>query len=122
MDVVVIDVLDAWGMLLSRKWVANLGGSIQMDLSYATILTCEGTFVTLYREHPRMYHVEDPIEPMNELICANDEFGNYSIMANNIDPSIEDVAQKKNESMWKMHFDSSHTRMGSRVGIVFTYP
>jgi hypothetical protein len=44
MDVVVIDVPDAWGMLLSRKWAANLGGSIQMDLSYATIPTCEGTF------------------------------------------------------------------------------
>jgi hypothetical protein len=28
MDVVVIDVLDAWGMLLSRKWATNLGGNI----------------------------------------------------------------------------------------------
>ena len=28
MDVVVIDVPDAWGMLLSRKWAATLGGSI----------------------------------------------------------------------------------------------
>jgi hypothetical protein len=28
MDVVVIDVLNAWGMLLSCKWAANLGGSI----------------------------------------------------------------------------------------------
>jgi hypothetical protein len=49
MDVVVIDVPDAWGMLLSRKWVTTLGGSIQMDLSYATIPTYDGTFVTLYR-------------------------------------------------------------------------
>jgi hypothetical protein len=37
MDVVVIDVPDAWGMLLSRKWVATLGGNLQMDLTYATI-------------------------------------------------------------------------------------
>jgi hypothetical protein len=29
MDVVIIDVPDAWGMLLSRKWVATLGGSLQ---------------------------------------------------------------------------------------------
>lgn len=28
MDTIVIDVLDAWGMLLSRKWVADLGGSV----------------------------------------------------------------------------------------------
>ena len=26
MDVVVIDVPDNWGMLLSRKWAATLGG------------------------------------------------------------------------------------------------
>jgi hypothetical protein len=71
MDVVVIDAPDSWGMLLSRKWAAaSLGGSLQMDLSYATIPTCEGTFVTLYREHPRRYHVEDPNEPMNEFVCT----------------------------------------------------
>ena len=28
MDVIVIDVPDAWGMLLSRKWAATLGGSL----------------------------------------------------------------------------------------------
>ena len=32
MDIVVIDVLDAWGMFLSRKTAADLGGYIQMDL------------------------------------------------------------------------------------------
>jgi hypothetical protein len=45
MDVVVIDVLDAWGMLLSRKWAANLGNNIQLDLSYATIPTIDNTYV-----------------------------------------------------------------------------
>jgi len=29
MDILVIDVLDAWGMLLSRKWVASMGDNIQ---------------------------------------------------------------------------------------------
>jgi len=28
MDVLVIDVPDAWGMLLSRKWAATMGGGI----------------------------------------------------------------------------------------------
>jgi len=32
MDVVVIDVVDVWGMLLSWKWLPNVGGHIQMDL------------------------------------------------------------------------------------------
>jgi hypothetical protein len=39
MDIVVIDVPNARGMLLSRKIVANLGGNLQMDLTYATIST-----------------------------------------------------------------------------------
>ena len=37
MNVLVLDILDTWGMLLSREWAAKLGGSIQMYLSYATI-------------------------------------------------------------------------------------
>jgi hypothetical protein len=69
MDVVVIDVPYAWGMFLSHKWATDLGGSIQMDLSYATIPTCENTYVILHREQMRKCHVEDPLDPMNELVC-----------------------------------------------------
>jgi len=60
MDVVGIDVSDAWGMLLSRKWGAQVGGTLQLDLSYAKIPTTQNTYVTLYREPKRKYHVEDP--------------------------------------------------------------
>jgi hypothetical protein len=34
---VVVDIPNSWGMLLLRKFTAHLGGSLQMDLSYATI-------------------------------------------------------------------------------------
>ena len=37
MDVLVIDVPDAWCMLLSKEWAEKLGGNIQMDLTYETI-------------------------------------------------------------------------------------
>jgi len=37
----VIDVSDKWGMLLSRKFGATLGGSIQMDWTYATVPASE---------------------------------------------------------------------------------
>ena len=49
MDIVVIDVPDRWGMLLSRKWVASLGGSIQMDWTYAMIPASKDAHVNLYR-------------------------------------------------------------------------
>jgi hypothetical protein len=68
MDVLVVDVPNAWGMLLSRKWVATMGGTLQMDLTYATIPSSENSFVKLYREKERKSHGEDPKEPMNELV------------------------------------------------------
>jgi hypothetical protein len=73
MDVIVIGVLDAWGMFLSRKGIASLVARLQLDLSCATIPTCEETFVTLYGKPPRKYHVEDPKKPMNQLAytCSN---------------------------------------------------
>jgi len=37
MDIMAIHVPDSWGMLLSRNCAHDLGGSLQMDLSYATL-------------------------------------------------------------------------------------
>ena len=51
MDVVVIHVPDYWGILLSMKWVATLGGHIQMDWTYATITTSKNTRVMLSHIH-----------------------------------------------------------------------
>ena len=50
MYILVIDVLDKWGMLLSRKFGATLGGSIQMDWTYATVPTLEDSLVKLHME------------------------------------------------------------------------
>ena len=36
MSVLVVDIPARYGMLLSRKWSASMGGSMQCDLSYAT--------------------------------------------------------------------------------------
>ena len=37
MDIVVADIPPKYGMLLSRSWGAKLRGSLQLDMSYATI-------------------------------------------------------------------------------------
>jgi hypothetical protein len=42
MDIVVADVPPKFGMLLSRSWIKRLGGTLQMDLTYATILVFGG--------------------------------------------------------------------------------
>lgn len=38
MKVLMVDIPPHYGMLLSRKWSAELGGSLQCHLSYATLL------------------------------------------------------------------------------------
>ena len=50
MDILVIDVPDKWGILLSRKFGATLGGSIQMDWTYATVPALEDSLVKLHTE------------------------------------------------------------------------
>ncbi len=49
MDVVVIGFRVKWCML-SRKWVVDVGGSIQMDSTYADIPASPHYSVRLYRE------------------------------------------------------------------------
>jgi hypothetical protein len=97
MDIVVIDVPDAWGMLLSRKWATDLGGNIQLDLSYATIPNSQGFPVILHRESMRKYHVEDPRDPKNELVFF-EELGSYTMLTTELAPRAE-------VNMWKMNFD-----------------
>jgi len=37
MDVVIADIPPKYGLLLSRSWGAKLGGSLQLDMMFATI-------------------------------------------------------------------------------------
>jgi hypothetical protein len=50
MDIVVVDIPPKFGMFLSIYWENKVGGSLQMDLTYATILIFGGEHKNLYRE------------------------------------------------------------------------
>jgi hypothetical protein len=63
--VVVVDVPDAWGILLSRKCIATLGVNIQMGCSYARIPTTDNGNIKFHVEKIRRYHEEDLNLPMN---------------------------------------------------------
>jgi hypothetical protein len=67
MDIVVVDIPDIWGMLLSRKFVAILGGTLQMDLSYATIPIGDETYAHIPNQPMTRDHVEEiDIDPEND--------------------------------------------------------
>jgi hypothetical protein len=72
MDIVVVDVPPKFGMLLSRSWIKKLGGTLQMDLTYATIPVFEGKQRRLYREAQLAYIVSDEANPTNHPIFALD--------------------------------------------------
>ena len=122
LDIVVIDVPDAWGKLLSRKWAIDLGGSIQKNFSYATIPSLYGSMVRLNREIERKYHVGDPNNPSNELKYKSEEIGNYVVFSNFLGPLEEKVKEEKLCEIWHMHFDGSYSRSGKGVGIVIKSP
>jgi hypothetical protein len=76
MDVVVVDIPPKFGLLLSRPWGKRLGGTLQMDLSYATISVFGGELKRLYRENQLAYIINDAKNSVNHPIYAVDtDFG-----------------------------------------------
>jgi hypothetical protein len=122
MDIVVIDVPDLWGMLLNRKAAADLGGSLQMDLSYVTHPTPDGSTFKLTREVYRKYHVEDPKNPINELKYDDEGLGNYAILSNSIVPLEDKFQDNELDKVWYMNFDGAFSRAGKGAGIVLQAP
>ena len=69
MDVVVADVHPKYGMLLSRSWGAKLQGTMQMDMTYATIPVFNQNR-RLYRESHMQYTVTRQDKPQNSPLYS----------------------------------------------------
>ena len=64
MDMVVADIPPKYGMILSRSWGGKLQGSLQLDMSYATI-SIFGQPKRLYRETLMKYVISSQEKPQN---------------------------------------------------------
>ena len=73
MNIVVADISPKFGMMLSRSWEKRVGGTLQIDLSYATILVFGGEYRRLYREVQLEYLVSDSKHPNNHPIYSIEE-------------------------------------------------
>ena len=73
MDVVVADIPPKFGVLLSRYWTSKLKGSLQMDMSYATIHVQDGS-KRLYSEKRTPYVVrsQDKLEVHHIYVVDTD--------------------------------------------------
>ena len=75
-DIGVADIPPKFGLLLSRSWSKKLGGTLQMDLTYATIPMFGGETKRLYRENQLAYIISKEINSVNHPIYAVDaDFG-----------------------------------------------
>jgi len=96
MDIVVADIPPKFGMLLYKTWANKVGGSLQMDLTYATILVFGGEHRRLYMEVRLAYIASDHQNPRNHPIYAvEDEIRSSVFHLNNEEPEIT-VSKCKN--------------------------
>jgi len=78
MDVVVDDVPVSYGMLLSRSRGEKLGGSLQLDMTYATIPIFGGQTRRLCREEKIAYKISDSTSPnLFPIYAKNDDLWNF---------------------------------------------
>jgi ribonuclease HI len=129
LDVIVADIPPKFGMLLSRSWAKKVGGTLQMDLSYATIPVFGGEQRRLYREVRLAYLVSDHENPTNHPIyVVEDDLGSsiFHMSDEMAEVSVRKtttaVEDSENNFVWKMYFDGACSREGSGAGIVFISP
>jgi hypothetical protein len=130
MDVVVADIPPKFGLLLSRPWGKRLGGTLQMDLLYATILVFGGELKRLYRENELAYIISDAKNYVNHPIYAVDtDFGSCILQIDDSQSTpmqlvkpIETQTDDKNVSFWTMYFDGASTKDSVGVGVVLISP
>jgi hypothetical protein len=133
MDIVVANVAPKFGMLLSRSWIKRLGGTLQMDLTYATIIFFGGKHRRLYREAQLAYIVNDEVDPTNHRpIFAIDTDLGYSLLHLTDTPKAPLEIRKHpisyheipppTTSIWKMFFDGASSSGGTSVEVIFVSP
>jgi ribonuclease HI len=131
MDIVVVDVPPKFGMLLSRSWIKRLGGTLQMDLTYATIPVFGGEHRRLYREAQLAYIISDEADPTNHPIFSFDTDLGSSLLhlTDAPEPPLEirkPISLCEDSppitSVWKMFFDGASSKEGVGAGVVFVSP
>jgi ribonuclease HI len=132
MDVVVANVPPKFGMLLSRSWIKNLRGTLQMDLTDATIPVFGGEHRILYREAQLAYIVSDKEDPTNHPIFALDTDLGSSLLHLIATPEAPIEVRKKlisypeipppTTSVWNIFFDEASSSEGVGAVVVFVSP
>jgi hypothetical protein len=131
MDIVVADVPPKFGMILSRSWIKRLRGTLQMELTSATIPLFGGDHRRLYKEAQLAYIISDEEDPTNHPIFSLEtNLGSILLqLINALEPPLEirkfgtlNEYSPPITSICKMFFDGASSREGVGTGVVFSSP
>jgi len=106
----------------------NYRGTLQMDMSYATIPIYGGEKLRLYRGVRFVHTICKTDQPRNHPIYVIDQdFGCFQISSNQhkTQVKIEEVVESPETNqtdIWKLLFDGSCTKDGARAGVVLISP
>ena len=132
MDIMVADIPTRFGMLLSRSWATRLGGTLQMDMTYASI-SLFGELKRLYREVQMAYMISSRMQPDNHPIYVVDTkvrsqiFFNDFYIDGEVSEQVEvDVQQTQvqtfSNEVWNLYLGGSTCEIGSGAGIWIVPP
>ena len=129
MTVIVVHIPPRYEMLLSRKWSAAMGVSMQCDLSFATFHV-DNKAIKITRE-ARVNH-------MGEEHVAAEDVDETCFLDTNIDSFRAEplVLQKdkiltvfsqeaqcsQGNNVWTMYFDGASSKEGAGAGVIFISP
>jgi ribonuclease HI len=118
MNVVVVNDINNFGIILHNDLIEHLNGSIHKEQSRAIIPHPEGGFFTIYNEPFVGSPVENPDEIDDQLLCINSGLNDWFIQEGKLDmDTVEET-----EGIWTLEFDGSHSSFGSGAGVVLTAP
>ena len=60
MNIVIVDIPNTYEVFLSRKWITTIEGTLQMDLSLASIPNANQEILMLYITPFMRHFVEEP--------------------------------------------------------------
>ena len=62
------------GFLLSRQWTSYIGGSMQMDMTFMTIATFDGSMIRIYSEPTMKLYMEHKGSARFETVRPQDQY------------------------------------------------
>ena len=133
MDVVVAEITPKFGLLLYSSWAKKVGGTLHMDLTYATIPIFGGENRRLYRELKFAYIVTDDKNPTNHpLYVVDKDLGTCMLHFSDDDNTagllhVEKekpvkCTREQEDELWQLYFDGSSCKEGAGVGVLLISP